>query len=62
MYNKNLNSVTFEEDTLIPDIPIIMRKGQTLRLPSDSQVIRAVKEVMEMYDGDEEEEEYFYDL
>ena len=62
MYNKKTNSITFEEDTLIPDIQMIMRKGQTLRLPRDSEIVKVYTDAIEDDFDFDDEDEYSYDI
>lgn len=38
MYNKRTNVFTFEEDTFLPDVMIFMKRGDTIRLPSNIEV------------------------
>jgi len=62
LYNKKTNSITFEEDTLIPDIQMIMRKGQTLRLPRDSEIVKVYTDAIEDDFDFDDEDEYSYDI
>ena len=62
MYNEKTNTIIFDEDTLIPDIQVIMKKGQTLRLPRDSEIVDIYKESLEDEYDFEEEEDFYYDL
>ncbi len=62
MYSKKTNSITFEEDTLIPDIQMIMRKGQVLRLPRDSEIVKVYTDAIENEFDFDDEDEYSYDL
>ncbi len=43
MYNAQTSVITFEEDTLLPDIPMILKRGESLKLPSNQDVWRAIK-------------------
>jgi hypothetical protein len=62
LYSKKTNSITFEEDTLIPDIQMIMRKGQVLRLPRDSEIVKVYTDAIENEFDFDDEDEYSYDL
>ncbi len=62
LFNKKTNSITFEEDTLIPDIQMIMRKGQTLRLPRDSEIVKVYTDAIEDDFDFDDEDEYSYDI
>lgn len=62
MYNEKTNTIIFDEDTLIPEIQVIMKKGQTLRLPRDFEIVNVYKASLEDEYDLEEEEDFYYDL
>ena len=57
IYDKKTSILTFEEDTYIPFINLIVKKGTSLKVPSKEQMLQFYG----FYDEDEQEE-FLYDL